>query len=191
MSRISGIAVLIVVLLGGVWLFGTQDQSGATLSDSEAVRSSIQAETVDISISDVDGAIATFTLENMAPGDEFRGEIVIANGGGVPVLYGITSEADPSPLNDLLVLNVWTGPGRCDVGELPTSLVFSGALSDATSDVIGEMATQTNYRPLGEGQFESICAQITLPLEVGNEAQNQISRQRFTVLAIQDVANTQ
>lgn len=188
MNRISGIAVLVVVLFGGVWLFGTQDRSSATLSDTEIVRSSVQAESVEISVSSENGAIATFTLENMAPGDEFRGEMIIENRGTVPVLYGITSQADPSPLNQFLEMNIWSGSGNCNEGELPAVQLFSGKFTESVSDVVGVGETQSEFRPLAKDSLERICAQIILPTDVGNEAQNQISRQRFTVLAIQDVA---
>jgi HAMP domain-containing protein len=187
MNRISGTAVLIIVLFGGVWLFVSQEQSSATLSDTEIVRSRVQAESVDISISQQNGAIATFTLENMAPGDEFRGEIIIENGGSLPVLYGVTSMADPSPLNQFLVMNIWTGAGGCNQEQLPNVQLFSGLFSETTTDVVGVTETQDRFRPLAEGKSEAICAQIVLPADVGNEAQNQTSRQRFTVFAIHDI----
>lgn len=187
MNRISGIAVLIVVLFGGVWLFDSQQQSSATLSDTEIIRSRVQAESVEISISEENGAIATFTLNNMAPGDEFRGEIIIENRGSVPVLYGITSVADPSSLNQFLIMNIWAGRGDCNREQLPAIQLYSGRFSETPADVIGISRTLEQLRPLAEGDAETMCAQILLPTEVGNEAQNQTSRQRFTVFAIHDI----
>lgn len=190
MNTLSGIAVLIVVLFGGLWLFEQQDQSSATISDTEIIRSSIQSETVDVSISVENGAIATFTLKNMAPGDQFRGKIVIGNSGSVPLLYGVTSAAEASPLNKFLEMRLWSGPGECSASELPGDSIYAGGFTEQVTNVVGVWEAQTDFRPLAAGQSETLCAQIILPTAVGNEAQNQVTRQRFTVLAIQDVEST-
>lgn len=176
LTRTSGLSILIIVLLApSVWLFRNQDQAPVEQTQT-VIRENVQAETVDVEISTEQGAIATFRLENMLAGDDFRGRMVIRNVGAESLEYQVTSDVLESPLNQFMIMRFWGGGGDCAVEALPLKLLHNGPVQRGLSQVMGE---------LGVAGSETLCAQIVLS-DVGElDAQNEIAQLEFTILAVQ------
>ncbi len=178
LTRTSGLSILIIVLLApSFWLFRSQDQASIEEPEQTVIRENVQTETVDVEISTEQGAIATFTLENMLAGDDFRGRMIVQNVGSEAIDYQVTSDALESPLNQFMTMRFWGGGGDCAVESLPSRLLHNGPVGRGLPQVVGELAA---------GLSETLCAQIVLS-EVGDlDAQKERAQLEFKILAIAD-----
>ena len=176
LTRTSGLSILIIVLLAPtLWLLGSQEQAPVEVTQVEVVRENVQAETVTVEISREQGAIATFTLRNLLPGDDFRGAMYVQNVGADSLKYEVTSAVVESPLNQFMTMRFWGGGGGCAVEALPTKLLHNGSITSGLTQVVGELAP---------GAKETLCAQIVLS-EVGElDAQQEVATVEFTILAV-------
>lgn len=177
LTRTSGISILLIVLLApSFWLFKSQEQAPVDQPAEVAEREKVQAETVEVEISTERGAIATFTLENMLAGDDFRGRMIVKNVGDQPLDYQVTSRAKESPLNQFMTMRFWGGGGDCAVETLPPKLLHNGSVNRGISQVAGQLGVRAQ---------ETLCAQIVLSDVGGLDAQKELAELEFTILAVQ------
>lgn len=126
-----------------------------------------QQRDVDIS---VNPAHAVFTVENMAPGDETTGSVIVSNSAEDAFRYSVTSNTTENALSAKLEMTMTIGYDKA-CNSVGSNLYGPGILG--TTDgimLIGDPLPgyQPGDRVLEGGATEFLCLTIVLPIETEN-----------------------
>lgn len=125
--------------------------------------------------------------DGLAPGDQVAAAVSVKNDGNVDLRYSMVSSAT-TPSGDLaaqaITMVVKVNVTHCNSTGFNQSgtVVYSGPLgSYAGRKVIGDptRGAQPGDRLLSPGEVETICVNVTMPSNVGNEYQGASTRVRF------------
>jgi camelysin-like metallo-endopeptidase len=136
---------------------------------------------------------ALLTFSNMAPGDQVTAPLSVSNAGTLQLRYAMTSAAtntDSKALRDQLTLSIKSGVTTCTnagFGSTGTQL-YSGSL---TAGALGSptAGAQAGDRTLNASSNETLCFNVTLPINTGNTFQNATTTATFTFDAEQTANN--
>lgn len=139
-------------------------------------------------------AAALLSFKNMAPGDQVTAPLLVQNPGAYDFRYSIVAladNADGKGLANQLQLTIKSGVTRCtnaafkkDGATLygPAPLGTPAGLAVVGSPEIGP---QPGDRILPAGASETLCFNVTLPLNTPNAFQNAKTSATFTLIAEQ------
>ncbi len=111
------------------------------------------------------GDVEKLTLTNMTPGDEVSFKIQLVNTSTVAILYRLTWAVE---------------------GELYEYLVATATEGETESDIVNNTTPWLEWAIPADGSDEKeIVVSITLPADIGNEAQDKNAEITFTIEAVQ------
>jgi hypothetical protein len=130
------------------------------------------------------GAVTEVEPSALGPGDSYAATVTVRNEGTVDLRYAMVSTTTPNDANDGdLVARVMRMTVKVNVTECSSAAfdasgenVYAGALGAASGlNVIGDPAggQQVGDRLLSPGEVETLCVDISVPSDVGNEYQGK------------------
>jgi hypothetical protein len=131
---------------------------------------------------------AAVTLSNMAPGDQTTAPILVTNVGTQAMRYAVTSVAtntDSKGLMSALVLTIKSSVTICSNAGFAADgvQVYSGALGSLAPgiNVIGDPTAgfQTGDRPLAAGAEETLCFNVSLPINATAQGASTTAKLTF------------
>jgi hypothetical protein len=137
-------------------------------------------------------------MGGLTPGVTVRSREFVVNSENMSVRYSLTSAStddDRKGLRDVLRVTIKTADlgsasaATCEHFDGPT--LYDGSLGARTAgfgDV--QMGAQPGDRLLGTGQRETLCIEIGMPLDAGNEFQGAITSTTWTIVVEQDAGNS-
>lgn len=191
------LSVVVMILLGLAALVGPialvlgADRGAASFGDSEAIgMNDLESAVVDL---EVGASSVPLSLEAMAPGDRRSGSIELGNAGTVPLRYAIVAEGltGRTASIDLLDVLLWefrlAGPAGC--ADRSGAVLFSGVMS---SQVVGraEVGPDAGDRLLAPGDGETLCIDVELPIDIGNDFQAAVGEIEFVMIAEHAIEET-
>jgi hypothetical protein len=145
------------------------------------------------------GQLWTFSIPTggLAPGETVRSREFVVNSERMSVRYSLTSAStddDRKGLRDVLRVTIKTADlgsasaATCQNFDGPT--LYDGPLGAGTAG-LGDvrMGAQPGDRLLGAGQSETLCVEIGMPLDAGNEFQGAITSTTWTIVVEQEAGN--
>lgn len=133
---------------------------------------------------------AFLTVANMAPGDTSVVSLEVTNDGSLELRYSLTTsttDADGKSLDDQLELEIREETVNGCAAE-DGALLYDGPLSGATLGSVAQGA-QAGDRVLDDGDSETLCFGIELPLASDNSFQDASTTATFTLSAEQTANN--
>ena len=141
----------------------------------------------------------TFSLPigGLVPGETVRSREVVVNSESMAVRYSLTSAStddDRKGLRDVLRVTIKTGDlgsasaATCEHFDGPTLYEgYLGANTAGFGDVL--MGAQPGDRHLGPGQRETLCVELGMPLDAGNQFQGATTSTTWTIVLEQEAGN--
>lgn len=137
-------------------------------------------------------------IGGLAPGATIRGRHVVANTSGQSLRYALSSSSvngDGKSLRDVVRVTIKTADlssgsaATCDANDGAT--LYSGRLG-ATSAGFGDprIGGHAGDRLLAAGQRETLCFEIEMPLDAGNEFQGAVTASVWTIATEQVGGNS-
>ncbi|GCE75237.1 TasA family protein [Cellulomonas biazotea] len=187
-----------VGIVGLAVVGATSLTTSALFSDTDSTSAEISTGTVDLAVGPVDFALPD---EGMEPGDTVYTPVVVRNDGSLQLRYAIeyratpATSAAPSPtlaapdgqpvaaasasLATIVRLSVYRAPSCDAAGVAGAELLGRVTGTDAAplegdfTAIVGSPATgpQAGDRPLPAATDETLCVEVHLPLEAGNQFQ--------------------
>ena len=182
---VAAVAALCALLAVSVPLvvWWVSDRSSATFADSEVLDANhLGAATLDL---EVGNEIAGFTAENLAPGDEVSGQLVLTNAGTLPLRYGATAVSSGGVLADWLRFELWPTTGICGPGQTGERIV-DDLLLPTTPITLLELSAGAGsrfFQLLPPGESATLCLGASLPLSAPNEVQGRRLEVTLTLVA--------
>lgn len=181
----AAVAALLVLLAVSVPLvvWWVSDRSSATFADSEVLDANhLGAATLDL---EVGNEIADFTAENLAPGDDVSGQLVLTNAGTLPLRYGGTAVSSGGVLAEWLRFELWPTTGICAPGQAGERIVDDLLLptSPTTLLELSAGAGSRSFQLLLPGESATLCLGASLPLSAPNEVQGRRLEVTLTLVA--------
>jgi hypothetical protein len=165
-------ALVAILISASLATFGAGAMSLAVFTDSEATDGQWSTGTIVLGVD----AGASFTADDILPGDTGDKHIVVENNGTGDLRYAVTTSAtdDGSALADAITLTIETG----DCTAAGTQL-YSGPLADAE---LGDPAQgfQGGERDVAAGLADDLCFNWEFPLSSGNAYQDKTTTATFT-----------
>jgi len=145
------------------------------------------------------GASRTFSLPvaGLTPGETVRGRELLVNDEAQSLRFAMRSasvDTDEKGVRDIVRVTIRTADhgtgseGTCDRFDGPT--LYDGPLGAETAgfgDVT--MGGQSGDRILAPGQRETLCFEVGMPLDAGNEYQGATTSTSWTIVAEQETGN--
>lgn len=195
-SRTAQLRLRIAILLGLLLLLaGAAAASAASLTVPGGGRADHHGESGSLEV----GARRTLSIRSggLTPGQVERDRQVVVNGDSQPLRYSVSSASaddDHLGVRELLRVTIRTadlgsGPaGTCDRFDGPA--LYDGPLgADAAGFGGAQMGAQSGDRVLAPGASETLCFEIRMPIETGNEYQGATTATTWTVVAEQEAGN--
>ena len=134
---------------------------------------------------------------NLTPGDTVRGRHVVANGASQSVRYSLSSASandDGKSVRDIFQVTIrladQASGAAATCEQFDGQILYDGPLGASTAGFgDAQMGGQTGDRPLASGQSETLCFEITMPGETGNEYQGATTSTAWTIATEQDAGN--
>lgn len=185
--------ILIGLLAIGVLVVGVGLGTGAIFTDTQSVdANTFSTGTVDIS---TDPTTALVTFSDMAPGDQVTNPLTVTNSGSLELRYAVTSSTTEDPLAAQLDLTIKSGVSNCtNAGfDADGTVIYGPADLGSTSgvNVIGDptQGAQAGDRTLASSASETLCFNVSLPLDTGNAFQSLSTTATFNFQAEQTKNN--
>lgn len=185
--------ILIGLLAIGVLVVGVGLGTGAIFTDTQSVdANTFSTGTVDIS---TDPTTALVTFSDMAPGDQVTNPLTVTNSGSLELRYAVTSSTTEDPLAAQLDLTIKSGVSNCtNAGfDADGTVIYGPADLGSTSgvNVIGDptQGAQAGDRTLAGSASETLCFNVSLPLDTGNAFQSLSTTATFNFQAEQTKNN--
>jgi hypothetical protein len=134
---------------------------------------------------------------SLTPGDTVRGRHVVANGASQSVRYSLSSAStndDGKSVRDVFQVTIRLADpasgaaATCEAFD--GQILYDGPLGASTAGFgDAQMGSQAGDRPLASGQSETLCFEITMPSETGNEYQGATTATEWTIATEQDAGN--
>jgi len=144
-----------------------------------------------------DSVTLNIPIGGLAPGEAIHGRHTVENTSGQPLRYALWSSSvndDGKSLRDVVRVTIKTadrssGAASCESSDGAT--LYSGPLG-ATSAGFGDprIGGHSGDRLLPAGERETLCFEIKLPLDAGNEFQGASASSVWTVAMEQVAGNT-
>ena len=136
-------------------------------------------------------------IGGLTPGDTVRGSHTVVNGDGQSLRYALSSASaddDRKAVRDVLRVTIWTADlesgsaATCE--RIDGSTLYHGPLgADSAGFGDGQMGNQSGDRLLAPGRHETLCFEIAMPLDLGNEYQGATTSTTWTIVAEQTAGN--
>ena len=136
-------------------------------------------------------------IGGLTPGDTARGSHTVANSSRQSLRYAVSSTSandDGKAVRDVLLVTIKTADldsgsaASCDRFDGPT--LYDGPLgADTAGFGDGRMGNQSGDRLLAPGQRETLCIEINMSLDTGNEYQGATTSTTWTIVAEQAAGN--
>lgn len=186
-AKLVAITLLVLLVLSiplVLWWRGSL--SSAAFADSEVLESNhLGAATLDLEIGN---GTATFSAENMAPGDVVSGQLELVNTGSLPLVFAVRGRADGDPLAEWLRFSVWRSDATCRPDApgplLATDITLTPALTALVGDVTSPLASAGTQLSVGEST--NICLGAVLLLDAPNAVQGRRTEIDLVVDAVHD-----
>jgi hypothetical protein len=131
------------------------------------------------------------------PGETVRSRQVVENALQQALRYAVTSAStndDRKAVRDILRVAIRTADlasgSAATCGRFDGTLLYHGPLGAATAGVgDAQMGGQAGDRVLAAGQRETLCFEITMPIETGDEYQGATTSTTWTIAAEQVAGN--
>ena len=183
--RTVAVIAALVTLLGlsvpfVVWWLGSD--SSASFADSEVLEANhLGAATLDL---EVGADRAAFSAENLAPGDEVSGQLVVSNAGTLPLRWGMAGVGDGGLLGEWLRFEVWQSTTTCSPNQAGDRFV-SDVLLTPSPTILVQFAGLGSTFPevLRPGESATLCLGASLPLSAPNEVQGRRLEVSLTLTA--------
>jgi hypothetical protein len=145
------------------------------------------------------GASRTFSLPvaGLSPGETVRGRELLVNDEAQNLRFAMRSASvntDGKGIREIVRVTIKTADhgtgseGTCDRFDGPT--LYDGPLGAETAG-FGDVAmgAQPGDRILAPGQLETLCFEVGMPLDAGNEYQGATTSTSWTIVAEQEAGN--
>jgi hypothetical protein len=136
-------------------------------------------------------------IGGLTPGQAERDRQVVVNGESQALRYSVSSvsaDDDHLGVRDILRVTIRTADlgsgaaGTCERFDGPA--LYDGPLgTDAAGFGDARMGAQSGDRVLAPGATETLCFEIKMPIETGNEYQGATTATTWTVVAEQEAGN--
>jgi hypothetical protein len=195
-SRMARLRLRIAILLGLLLvLAGAAAVSAASLTLPGGGRAEHRGEPGGLEA----GARRTLSIPagGLTPGQAERDRQVVVNGESQALRYSVSSASaddDRLGVRDILRVTIRTADlgsgsaGTCE--QFDGTPLFDGPLgADAAGLGDTRMGAQSGDRLLAPGAAETLCFEIRMPIETGNEYQGATTSTTWTVVAEQEAGN--
>jgi hypothetical protein len=195
-SQPTRVRLRIAILLGSLLVLGVAASASAfSLTFPGAGRAAHPGESRGLAV----GEERTLGIPAAGgnPGETIRSRQVVVNADNQSLRYAVTSAStddDRKGVRDILRVTIRTADhasgsaATCD--RFDGSLLYDGPLGASTAGVgDARMGGQSGDRVLAAGQRETLCFEITMPIETGNEYQGATTFTTWTIAAEQEAGN--
>lgn len=144
-----------------------------------------------------DGQTLNIPIGGLTPGATVHGSHAVVNLDGQALRYALSSASandDLKAVRDVLRVTIRTADlesgsdASCERFDGPT--LYDGRLgADSASFGDGRMGHQSGDRLLAPGQHETLCFEISMPLDAGNQYQGATTSTTWTIVAEQAAGN--